>query len=159
MASVTTARHTKSFCFFIDTSVSALDELDPDAVNPFDEREPHRYTARKRERPRLGRHLDVLRLEHRDGVVHVQWTESDVVDRVAGARYGFALRREQPDAAVIDPVKAILHFADGAAELVNVPRQRCIRIRSTQVNVVQPELRGVLHDFEASTEWVDHEPE
>src|SRR2546422_9206958 len=130
----------------------ALDELDPNAVNPLDEREPHRYTAWKRERPRLGRHLDVLRLERRDGVVDVQWTESDVVDRVAGARCGFALRREQPDATVVDPVKAILHFADGTAEFIDVPRQRRIRIRSTQVNVVQSELRAGLHDFQTSTD-------
>ena len=101
----------------------ALDELDPDAVNALDEREPHRYTARKRERARLGRHLDVLRLERRDGVVDVQWTESDVVDRVAGARRGLALRREEPDSAVVDSIKAILHFADGASELIDVPRQ------------------------------------
>ena len=62
-------------CCAIDgaqTAVSvALDEFDPDAVNPLDEREPHRYTARKRERPRFGRHFNVLRLERRDGVVDV----------------------------------------------------------------------------------------
>ena len=61
----------------------ALNELDANAVNPFDERQPHRYTARERERPGLGCHLDVLCLERRDGVVDVDWTESDVVDRVA----------------------------------------------------------------------------
>src|SRR5438128_1246474 len=120
----------------------ALDELDADAVNPLDERKPHGYTARKRQRPWLGRHLDVLRLERRDGVVDVQGTESNVVDRVAGARCGFALRGEQPDAAVVHSVKAILHFADSAAELIDVPRQPRIRIRSTQVYVVQSELRG-----------------
>src|SRR5262249_15992739 len=81
------------------TSV-ALDELDPDAVNPLDERKPHRCTARERERerPRLRRHLHVLRLERRNGAVDVQRTESDVVDRVTSARRGLTLRREQPDA-------------------------------------------------------------
>jgi len=73
----------------------ALDELDPDAVNSLDEREPHRYTARKRQRPRLSGHFDVLRLERRDCNVDIQWTESDVVDRVASARRGIALRGEE----------------------------------------------------------------
>src|ERR671922_314514 len=90
----------------------SLHELNPNAVNSLDECEPHRYTARKCEGARLGRHLDVLRLERRDGVVDIEWTESDVVDRVAGARRSFALRGEQPDAAEVDPVKTIFHFAD-----------------------------------------------
>src|SRR5215471_6949084 len=133
---------------------SALDELDPDAVNPFDEGEAHRDTARKRQRPRFGSHLDVLRLERRDGVVDVLRTESDVVDRVAGARRGFAFCREHPDAAVIDPFNNIFQFADRTAELVHIPWHRRTRIRSTQMNVMQSELRGILNDFEPRTEWV-----
>src|SRR5262249_56974694 len=83
---------------------SAVDEVDPDAVNPFDEGEAHRDTARKRQRPRFSGYLDVLRLERRDGVVDVLRTESDVVDRVAGARRGFTFCCEHPDATVIDPI-------------------------------------------------------
>src|SRR5262245_53278113 len=137
----------------------ALDEFDPDDVNTLDERESHRCTARKRERPRFRRHLDVLRLECRDSVVDVQWTESEVVDGMAGTRRGLTLRCAEPGAAVVDPVNTIFQFTDNPAELIHVPRQRRIRIRSTQMNVVQPELCGVLHDFKASTEWVDHETE
>src|SRR5215471_16536627 len=136
---------------------SALDELDPDAVNPFDEGETHRDTARKRQRPRFSRDLDVLRLERPDGVVDVLRTESDVVDRVAGARRGFTFCCEHPDAAVIDPINKIFQFADRTAELVYIPCHRRTWIRSTQMNVMQSKLRGILNDLEPRTEWVDDE--
>src|SRR5262249_53803291 len=133
---------------------SALDELDPDAVNSFDEGEAHRDTTRKRERPRFGSHLDVLHFERRDGIVDILRTKSDVVDRVAGARRGFAFGRENPNAAVIDPINNIFQFADRTAELVHIPCHRRTRIRSTQMNVMQSEPGGILNDFEPRTEWV-----
>src|SRR5439155_1396241 len=118
----------------------ALHQLNPHAVRALDEREAHGRPAWERQRPRLGCHFDVLRLQPGDDTVDIQRPESNMVDGMALTGRRLPALRENPNAAVVDPVNPIFQLAYRSTELVYVPRQRGGRIRCTQVDVMQAEL-------------------
>src|SRR5471032_1335185 len=113
----------------------SLDELDLRARRPLEIREVHHRPAGELERPRLGGELDRLLLELHRLRSEVGRAPANVIDRVAFARHRLAALDENPHAAPLQTVEAILQLARFAGELLLVPRERRRRIRSAQVHV------------------------
>src|SRR5689334_7776946 len=78
---------------------------------------------------------------------------------MAGRRHRVAALHEQPYAAHVNAIDTRLQFGHATAELSGVPREHRRRIRTTEMNVVDAELRGILHDLDASAPRVFDERE
>src|SRR5262245_22332106 len=100
----------------------------------------HRGAARQPERLWLARELHVLRLQRRGRGVETRRAEADVIDGAAVAWRRIAALDEQPDAAVAQAVEPILQLGRLPAKLLLVPGERGRGIRTTQVDVMEPEL-------------------
>ena len=64
---------------------------------------------------------------------------------------------QHPDAAVADAVDAIFELADRPAERIGIPLQDRARVWRAQMDVVDAELRRVLHDLDANAPRILHE--
>src|SRR5471030_261437 len=137
----------------------SLDELDLRASWSFEIREVDDGAAGELERPRLGGELHVLQFQLGDPRREVFRAPADVIDGVALARRRVATLNENPYAAPRRALEAILELAGDAAELVLVPGERRHRIRRAQMHMMQPELRGILHDLDPRAPRIFDVPE
>ena len=103
----------------------------------------------ERQRPRLGGDFHVARLHRGNSGLEIDRAESDVINRMAGARRRVAFLHDQPDAAHVDPLEPAFHLRGASAELLRQPRQHRRGVWRPQVNVMQPELLRILHDLDA----------
>jgi len=107
-----------------------------------------------RQRRRALQDLDVSRLQRAERLFQIRHTPTEMIDGASDTRRGVAFGDEHPDAAVLEAVDSSFELCGVAAEPLLVPGQRDGRVGRAQVDVVEAERFGILHDLDPDAPWI-----
>lgn len=134
-----------------------MHEVDPNAVRPGKHRRLLALAELIDERMRLLAKCHASFLHCGGFGVKILRLPTQMVNGTSLTRREYATlqaRREQPEVPVQQPLPLTAEWPQFAAKRILIPRERRLRVRRSQMNMMEPGIPGILQYLDPRTPWI-----